>query len=754
MGSKNFALGLCFLGGFAALSWQVLWQLDLTLALGVSAKGTALTVATVMAGMTTGALWIGRRLDKWEGVNPWVLYGILELSVGLSGSLPHWLGPFVENVDAGVYREFPFLATPFSLVALALTIGPSSFAMGATLPVIGLIAERTGLALSRFYAVNTAGAAFGAVAVAFWMMPNLGRSSSAALLVAAQLFIFFAAWRLSKTKAEASVVKAEIEGGSAEGPMISPQAATKLALATGFAAFALEIAWFRMLRAAWLSTTDSFAIMLAVFLIALAVGAWLSQSLRHKGIPLGLLLFAAAVAVWMGTPLIERFDLWGTAAGGYSLRAGIRVFVAMAVMGPAVILLGVALPWLLDEAKTPQAWSRVYAMNTIGAVMGSLSAAWLFMALLGPAKTSWIAGFVLAAAGIVLVRPQALKLSLTASVLVLLLFGWWADSGIGIKRVQGPTALLRKEHRLLKTVNGPDVTTSVVQTGEGANVLFIDGYAATGEFGSNSAYMDAMGRLPMLLHTAPKEALVICFGTGQTARAVLEENPDELTLVDVNPAVFELAGFFQSNRGVLDDDRVETVSMDGRAWLRRTRGRYDVVTLEPMPPFFAGTNSLYSVEFYELIDQRLRQDGFAAQWFPMHLMTPAHAHAVAAAFVKIFPHSILWVDPSNSDSMGIPQQGILIGRKGDTPWDRWPGFDRFIEDGRPLDFETVNSSIFLTAEQLGHYVEGSEPVTDDNQILSYGRDSLHRHNLAKRRFSSENVTEIQELKARLADGGR
>src|SRR5690606_3265271 len=120
---------------------------------------------------------------------------------------------------------------------------------------------------------------------------------------------------------------------------------------------------------------------------------------------------------------------------------------------------------------------------------------------------SWLAGFVLAAVGIFLVKSQTLRVSLSGSVLIFLFFGWWADSGIGIERVQGPTKLLRHEHQLLKSVSGPDVTTSVVQTEEGINVLFIDGYAATGEFGYNSAYMDAMGRLPMLLHPDPKDAL-------------------------------------------------------------------------------------------------------------------------------------------------------------------------------------------------------------------------------------------------------
>lgn len=45
-----------FLGGAASLAWQILWHLDLSLALGVSAQGAALTLAAVMVGLGLGAL--------------------------------------------------------------------------------------------------------------------------------------------------------------------------------------------------------------------------------------------------------------------------------------------------------------------------------------------------------------------------------------------------------------------------------------------------------------------------------------------------------------------------------------------------------------------------------------------------------------------------------------------------------------------------------------------------------------------------
>ena len=80
--------------------------------------------------------------------------------------------------------------------------------------------------------------------------------------------------------------------------------------------------------------------------------------------------------------------------------------------------------------------------------------------------------------------------------------------------------------------------------------------------------------------------------------------------------------------------------MDGRAWLRRTEHRYDVVTLEPMSPEFAGSNALYSVEFYRLMAARLNPGAVVAQWVPFHIVPPSAAGSITAAFT--WPTEVDW----------------------------------------------------------------------------------------------------------------
>jgi spermidine synthase len=152
--------------------------------------------------------------------------------------------------------------------------------------------------------------------------------------------------------------------------------------------------------------------------------------------------------------------------------------------------------------------------------------------------------------------------------------------------------------------------------------------------------------------------------------------------------------------------------MDGRAWLRRTSRRYDVITLEPMPSTFSGMNSLYSLEFYRAARERLNDGGTIAQWLPLHLLAPEQSVAITRTFVAVFPRALLWIYPPY-------RTAILVGRKGDVPSTDWPGLDREAP-GRELDRRTVESSVQLSDASLARYAKAGTIITDDNQYLAYG----------------------------------
>jgi len=316
----------------------------------------------------------------------------------------------------------------------------------------------------------------------------------------------------------------------------------------------------------------------------------------------------------------------------------------------------------------------------------------------------------LAVLGLALLALQTRgRIVATATCAVAFAVAITTTSSLGRDRVQGlwegPTIIAFEE--------APDSTVSVVQWASG-NYLLIDGFLASGE-AAGAHYMQWMGRLPMLLHPDPRVALVICFGTGQTANAVREEGAERIDVVDLSSTIFEMAEYFPTNRGVLDDQRVHPVAMDGRAWIRRIDRHYDVITLEPMPPTFAGMNALYSREFYELAASKLAPGGIVAQWLPLHLVGPSEATALTAAFVETFPDAILWLDP-------VSAMGILIGRREPVSGplgSRWPGLARSVS-ARTLEDNAIRLGVALRPADLAGYVAGVEPVTDDNQRLAYG----------------------------------
>ena len=699
------------IGGLAALSWETLWQIEATLAFGASALGTALTLAATMAGMALGALGMGAWLSRRStAIDPVKLYGALEGVIALSGLavLPGFRA--LESLDASLYAIAPNTAGAFHGLAVALLLAPATCAMGATVPVFQLVAPTQRTSISALYATNTAGAALGVLLLAFVVLPAIGVSHTCALLVAANLCILAA----SRVIGSERVVPAATGAPEREAaPSFSAFTATAIVFCTGFVTFGLEVAWFRALRSAFWSTSSTFAILLASVLLSLALGARLVAPLRRRGASPTVLLAMAACGILLATPLVERMDLTIGIEGPYPLVMSAWFGLSLAVIGPAMVCLATLLPWCLEEHRDPQTTSRLYGANALGAVLGSLLAAWLLLPFAGVSASAWLLALLLAFAAIA-TGTRALRPGVLVATGLCLAVASFNSSSPGRHRIQGRHDF--DGHRILAHREGPDFNISVIETPRQARHLLIDGFVATSDHGTASSYMYWMGSLPALLHPQPESALVICFGTGQTANGIRREDVAHIDVVELSAQVFELAPFFEANASVLTDERVHPVVMDGRAWLRRSQRRYDVITLEPMPPNFSGVNALYSKQFYEIAAERMTERAVIAQWLPIHMLSHRHATSIAATFREVFPDSVLWFDP-------VGGTGILLGRRSGAvqPLARvWPGLARR-PAGRPLSAAQIQRGVWLDQAALERYAASGTIITDDNQLLQYGQ---------------------------------
>jgi spermidine synthase len=702
--------------GAGGLTWEVMWQHRTALALGVSAFGAAVTLACMMAGLGLGALLVHHM--RWEraGLRG---YGRAELCVAIGALLVAPGLEFLSRLDTLLYGRVPSFALGVQVVGIAALLLPPAAAMGTTFPLLAPVASACGARLSLLYAANTLGAVLGVLIATFAAIPLLGVRG--AEFAAAALDFAVAAWALSRARV---VLEAATTGrtagdasASGEGPFTGVVSGTALALAalSGAVTFVLEVSWFRSVRAAYQATTETFAVVVAAFLVAITLGGTLVRALTTRAtafLRLGLPL--AGVAVLYATSAIDGLDDVTTADNASPHAPIVRLLALMGLLTVPITLLGTIFPTLIDAHHSARGVARLYAVNTLAAVAGALGAGFWLLPAIGATHTSWLAGGALLAAALLLAARERKPLALCVSALLALAcVPVLGSDGLSARhRVQGFG--YRDFGPPLFVAEGADATVWVTTVRRAKKrALVIDGFEAAGESPTGEHYMRFMGTLPALAAPSLQRALVICFGTGQTANAVRKQAPRRLDIADVNANVFRAAPFFTMNEGVLHDPRVHAAVMDGRAFLRRSLGAlYDVVTLEPMPPNFAGVNNLYSREFYSRVTSHLSPRGAAAQWLPLHLIAESHMRAIIATFQAAFPHTRLWIDP-------LGGTGVLVGSR--HAWG-------LRASAVPLDLtpRAIEQAFLLDEQELRVLTRDAPIITDDNQLLSYGLDRFTR----------------------------
>src|SRR4030043_930583 len=129
-----------------------------------------------------------------------------------------------------------------------------------------------------------------------------------------------------------------------------------------------------------------------------------------------------------------------------------------------------------------------------------------------------------------------------------------------------------------------------------------------------------LGHLPMLLNKSPKRVLVVGLGSGMTLGATsVHPSVEELTLVELEPKVIGVAKTFEKyNHSVLNNPKLKVVFNDGRNYLTTTKNKFDVITADPIHPWFRGAGYLYTKEYFKLVSEHLNPDGIICQWLPIY----------------------------------------------------------------------------------------------------------------------------------------
>ncbi|EQD62342.1 spermine synthase, partial [mine drainage metagenome] len=356
---------LCaLLSGAAGLLYQVIWNHELLLLFGSTSAATAAVVAAFMGGMSLGA-WGVRRLAADHARLALGLYAAAEIGVALYALSFHALLSGLQALYPGLWHMA--LGHPALLELLRLGLGlvilaPPTVLMGATLPLLvaALQADRRWAAKSVgwIYGLNAGGGALGAAATGLVLLPLLGltdtRLVGVGLSAAAASLAWLARRPLAVVPPQSLPAEAPGEVTSRGNAHPTSRGVLLAVLAgAGFASMGYEVLWTRMLVLITGSSTYAFSLMLALYVVGIAVGSlWLAGKVARLRAPADAfahLEIAAALLVLAGLWLFARFPDWQLEfyrTWGATFDSGLVIdaILAALIIVPPTLLLGAAFP--------------------------------------------------------------------------------------------------------------------------------------------------------------------------------------------------------------------------------------------------------------------------------------------------------------------------------------------------------------------------------------------------------------------------
>jgi predicted membrane-bound spermidine synthase/tetratricopeptide (TPR) repeat protein len=509
----------------------------------------------------------------------------------------------------------------------------------------------------------------------------------------------------------------------------------------GLASMVYQVAWTRLLISVIGSATYSFSLILMGFLLGIGLGSMIVAYISRKRwlgfvhfsyieISIGLIGLGTIAFFKLFPPLMLK-SLRLTDSFLYTMElefALILLYIAI-----PTTLMGAAFPIIAGVYRDRQEnrgtnIGKVYSVNTLGAVIGSGVAAFWLLPSFGTVisiKTAALINIMVGLTGFLVLKR--FRMLAFASALLLLPFAPidipsnMLHTGVGIYGKSRNFSLDKGDRFDLFVKEGLNATISVSAFYDGMLNLSTNGKtdASTGD---DMGTQLAMGYFPILLHANPKEVLVVGFGSGVTVRAALEvSNVDELECVEIEPAIFETAKYFDSvNEGVYLDPKVKYFIDDARSHIIASKKKYDVIISEPSNPWISGIGNLFSREFYEISLSRLNEDGIFAQWVQLYSMDTNHLKMILKTFSSVFPESSVW-QASKYDIIIIGRKGPFHGLdysalskklKGIATWD----LKAYLNISDPMDL----FSYYITGpEGIRAFSSGAELNTDDKPLLEF-----------------------------------
>jgi spermidine synthase len=756
---------LLFAGsGCSALIYEIVWYQMLQLAIGSTTVSLAFLLATYMGGLCLGSLWLPR--SRYARRHPLKVYAALELGIAVCGILVLIGLPLVNRIYvAGVEHGLPGMLLRGFISTVCLL--PPTVLMGASLPAIVRWVKSTPRGVSWWgllYGGNTVGAVLGCLLAGFYLLRLYDMAFTTCVAAAINLAVAAGSYLLAgRTPSEATVTGA---AETAAGPATASEAPLEPAAAgagrwtvyvtialSGACALGAEVIWTRLMGMMLGATVYVFSIILAVFLIGLAVGStagsWMLRSVqgpRTARLALGWcqILLAAGIA-WTAYMISRSLPYWPinpllTTSPWFTFQLDM-VRCLWAILPPA-LLWGASFPLALAAAAVPgedpgRVVGGIYAANTLGAIVGALGISLIMVPWAGTQQSQRLLLMASALSALFVLVPYV-RTYQSKTVAAWLAVSMVAAAWLTVTLDPIPGKLIAYGRRLaisaassevLYTAEGINSSVAITKWADGAVEVDVNGHVEATTESYDMKLQRMVGHLPALIHRDPQSVLGIGFGAGVSA-GTFTRYPGirHITVCEIEPVIPPASTkyFFKYDYDVLHNPRTRMVYDDARHYLMTTRDMYDIIASDPLDVFVKGTAALYSKEYFEAVKRHLNPGGMFSLYVPLYESDERTVRSELATFFEAFPNATVWANTVNGQGYDMVFLGQVDPLRVDVD-DMQARLDRpeFALVAQSLRDIGVNSAIDLLAtyagqqSDLGQWTAGADINHDSDLRLSY-----------------------------------
>ena len=413
------------------------------------------------------------------------------------------------------------------------------------------------------------------------------------------------------------------------------------AFVSGMSIMAIEITSARMLAPYFGASAFVWTNIIAVVLISLSLGYWFGGKVADKKASFSLagkLLGLSGVVCLFLPFLFNLFGLFFINSVAGILPAAFFIFigslaVSALLLGLPLVLLGMISPLLVklyaasDTSGVGQAAGGIFAVSTIGSILGTFMPTLIFIPWWGSRMTILLFAVLLIITGVLLSKRKNNRGLVVLSVILF---------------IANLFIIIEPNNTIYATESFYQFIRVEEQTDGTRKLVFNEGLGIQSVYNPNKIltgyYYDYLNVLPALADRKMKRVLVVGLAGGTISRQLLYFYPFlQIDGVEIDKKVIETGKKFFS----LSDQPVNIYNQDGRIFLQLNKGKklYDFIIIDSYSQELYIPWIMTTVEFWRLVKANLSPDGvvaFNVAALPQNDLTQALAGTLRSVFPFVY----------------------------------------------------------------------------------------------------------------------